>query len=501
MGFNLADVLAGAQVEHDGRMRIEYIRFDNVHSDEQNFYTLSGLEDLAGNIETVGLQQPIVVRPADEEGQYIIVSGHRRRAAWEMLWKSDPMKWAEIPCIVTENDELQELQRLRLIFANCNTRTLTSAELSKQAVEVERCLYALKEKGMEFPGRMRDHVAEAVNASRSKLGRLKIIREGLIPEYMTEWEKGSLPDQTAMALAKLEPALQTEVFGLSVKTGGQTYYKLDTYLQRIKKLPAKCKELDRCYHHSVMKEKMWKASSWEATCDGCCLKCDMLEGCRDACTWCKAVVEKKAQLKAVSREKRQEEKRKEAERAAPAVELLSGVLSRTYERMQAQGLTCQHLRNLGRRVPGYVLSSDLPLLMGCKTLTEDTQIPIGYGYSYSELSGLVEAARKLGCSIDWLLTGAESEFTSSGSTSGAATFPGGEGSEGVPKLGTGWNDTEPENTGWYLVAYELIRGKLFYSRLYWTGSAFLMRKDDPNSCIHASNLRYWIDLPEGDSRG
>lgn len=482
MSFNIAEVLAGAQVEHDGRMRIEYIRFDNVRSDEQNFYTLSGLEDLAGNIETVGLQQPIVVRPADEEGKYIIVSGHRRRAAWEMLWKSDPMKWAEIPCIVTPNDPLPELQKLRLIFANCNTRTLTSFELSEQAVEVERCLYALKEKGMEFPGRMRDHVAEAVNASRSKLGRLKIIREGLIPEYMAEWEKGSLPDQTAMALAKLEPALQTEIFGLSVKTGGQTYYKLDTYLQRIKKLPAKCKKLDRCYHHSVMKEKMWKASTWEATCEGCCLDCRSLESCGAACTWCQAVVDKKAGLKAKTKERRAIEKKQEAERVQPITDLLSGVLARTYERMQTQGLSVPDLLRCGTRRHDYGAADAFALLDGTKKPQEGTAVPISWGYRYQDIIGLVEAARKLGCSIDWLLTGEEAKPT-------------------VPNLGTGWKDTEPESPGWYLVAYELIQGKLFYSRLYWTGNAFLMNKEDPSSCIHASNLRCWIELPEGDPRG
>lgn len=37
----------------------------------------------------------------------------------------------------------------------------------------------LKEEGVEFPGRMRDHVAEACKVSKSKIARLKVIREGL----------------------------------------------------------------------------------------------------------------------------------------------------------------------------------------------------------------------------------------------------------------------------------------------------------------------------------
>ena len=51
------------------REAIEYIGLDKLEADPGNFYSLTGLEDLAANIELCGLQQPIRVRPT-EDGRY-----------------------------------------------------------------------------------------------------------------------------------------------------------------------------------------------------------------------------------------------------------------------------------------------------------------------------------------------------------------------------------------------------------------------------------------------
>ena len=66
--------------ESAAREQIEYIDIDRIDDDPRNFYELSGLDELAANIELLGLQQPIRVRPGEEPGRYVIVSGHRRRA-------------------------------------------------------------------------------------------------------------------------------------------------------------------------------------------------------------------------------------------------------------------------------------------------------------------------------------------------------------------------------------------------------------------------------------
>ena len=132
MAFNLADALKGVPYQGTGREQIEYIPLHQIDEDPNNFYELSGLADLAANISFCGLQQPIRVRQK-EGGRYIIVSGHRRKAAVEMLFDDDPERWKEVSCIVERDVVSPALQQLRLIYANANTRKMSPAEIGQQA--------------------------------------------------------------------------------------------------------------------------------------------------------------------------------------------------------------------------------------------------------------------------------------------------------------------------------------------------------------------------------
>ena len=166
MAFNLADVLKDVPASDTGREQIEYISLSLIDEDPNNFYQLTDVPALADNIALCGLQQPIRVRQK-EDGRYIIVSGHRRRAAVAMLAEEDPQRWQEVSCIVERDVVSPSLQQLRLIYANANTRKMSPAEISQQAEQVQDLLYQLKEEGYEFPGRMRGHVSEAVSIGGS----------------------------------------------------------------------------------------------------------------------------------------------------------------------------------------------------------------------------------------------------------------------------------------------------------------------------------------------
>lgn len=207
MGFDLASVLKNVPDSgtSDGRERIEYIGLDKLRDDPNNFYSLDGIEELAENIEFAGLQQPVRVRrDAEHSGEYIIVSGHRRTAAMRKIVEDGNKAFETVPCIVEAEGGSEALRELRLIYANSDTRRMSSADISKQAERVEALLYQLKEEGVEFPGRMRDHVAEACKVSKSKLSRLKVIRDKLAPDiYAGYYERGKLPEDTAYELAKL----------------------------------------------------------------------------------------------------------------------------------------------------------------------------------------------------------------------------------------------------------------------------------------------------------
>ena len=166
MAFDIASVLKNVSAPDTGAEQIEYLPIDSLLPDPNNFYLLDGLEELAANIELIGLQQPLRVRPAEDKGYYTIVSGHRRKAACMMIRDGgSDMFDRGVPCIVERGEASAALRELRLIYANSATRVMSAAELSKQAERVEMLLYTLKDEGMDFPGRMRDHVAEACKVS------------------------------------------------------------------------------------------------------------------------------------------------------------------------------------------------------------------------------------------------------------------------------------------------------------------------------------------------
>jgi len=211
--FNLGDYLKDTAVSKTdtGMEQIEYIDLDRIDPDPDNFYSLEGLDELAANIELVGLQQPLRVRPG--AGDHVtVVSGHRRRAACLLIRDGGSEQFSRgVPCIVERGDASKEMQELRLIYANASTRVMTSAELSRQAERVEELLYKLKEQGVEFPGRMRDHVAAAVNASKTKLARLHAIRGNLVPEILSEFDAGTISEAVAYRISQEDATIQKDL--------------------------------------------------------------------------------------------------------------------------------------------------------------------------------------------------------------------------------------------------------------------------------------------------
>ena len=186
-----------------------------VFANDMNFYDVSDVSDLIDSILIHGLLEPVVVRPSGDGDSYIIISGHRRHKAWMTILDDNlsnkPDDFLNIPCFVAEpKDEL--IEELMLIQANSATRVLTPAEVAKQAERVEDIIYRLKEQGHEFPGRMRDYVAKLCNVSATKLAKLKVVRDGLCPEYMEHFQSGKLTEQAAYALARLPVEFQQRLF-------------------------------------------------------------------------------------------------------------------------------------------------------------------------------------------------------------------------------------------------------------------------------------------------
>lgn len=210
------DEILGASVSETDTPELREIPYEQIKTNEANFYTVDDVRELADSIALHGLLDPVVVTPDGED--FLLISGHRRFKAWGQLREADPDRYAAIPAIVRIFPS-KAMAELALIMANATSRKLTSVEIGRQAQRIERLLYDLKEEGYTFPGRMRDQVAKACQVSASKLARLKVIENGLTGIWATIYEKNGIPEETAYQLARLSPEIQTKIMRATDKPG------------------------------------------------------------------------------------------------------------------------------------------------------------------------------------------------------------------------------------------------------------------------------------------
>lgn len=221
MPFDVSSIFA-QQVQSvsksDTGRELMQVDIDDLVSNEANFYTVDEdkLEELKNSIALSGIMDPPTVTRT-EDGKYRLISGHRRTAAVRALVKEGREDLRKVPVFV-RSPKSAAMEELELIMANSTARVLTSAEISQAAQRVERLLYDLKEQGVEFPGRMRDHVAEACNVSKTKLANLHMIEENLISDFKAKWAAGKLPDATALEIARCEPDLQMRLCDAFART-------------------------------------------------------------------------------------------------------------------------------------------------------------------------------------------------------------------------------------------------------------------------------------------
>ncbi|MBR2583561.1 MAG: ParB N-terminal domain-containing protein [Oscillospiraceae bacterium] len=409
--FNLGDSLAGilGSVSPSDTEQIEYISLQFLVSDERNFYSLDGIDELAANIELVGLQQPLRVLKG-ENGFYVIVSGHRRAAALRLLAEEAPEKWDRVPCIVEKPGASPELEELRLIMANADTRRMSSADLAKQTERVETLLYKLKEQGFDFPGRMRDHVAEACKVSATKLAELRVIQKNLIPELRQLWDNNEINHAVAYSLAKASMRDQIRLTELrneqEIRLAPE--WRIDTWIGKLRGV-AKIHCPDDGATCGNMPTREERTITMQDPCGSyCCVNCWRLLNCSYACEKAKKVAEtKKAEREKQKAERKAFQEKANAERKEryeKDCEDARAAWARTLDLAEKNGLNTRALAALWAEVEEDEVEED-----------EIAQI-IGYasGENVTDCAPwvdspecLVEIANQLQCSTDYLLGRAE----------------------------------------------------------------------------------------------
>ena len=333
-----------------------------------------------------------------------------------------------------------------LIQANSATRVLTSAEVSKQVERVEHLLYELKEQGYEFPGRMRDNVAQACNVSASKIARLKVIREKLIPELNKRCEDGLIAESAAYEAARLPERTQQILAQRHKKQiSNWEVNNVASWVNNLYKLEnceygnCQCEQFD-------VRVGMYLDKGYCSCAGKCCMECYSLATCENSCARCsdrKAVV-------IADRNNRSEKERENSERlAAERKEIKTARnqrASKLWQRLgaarEAVGMTAEALYN---DVLQYSLDDDdLEAYCGYERGKIDSdwfEEPF-----FDEVDSLRLAAAALHCTTDYLL-GISDKLTPAAET--AQT----------------WRTGVPETSGLYAAKFEcdgFVMKKLAY---------------------------------------
>lgn len=415
MAFDLSDVLKGVSGPDTGREQIEYIPLEQIDPSPDNFYSLEGLNELAGSIEMLGLQQPLLVRPAPE-GRFTVISGHRRRAALLLIRDGGSAQFAAgVPCIVDRSEASAALQELKLIMANSDTRKMTSADQNTQAARIEDLLRQLEDEGFQFPGRLRDWVAKLSGMSRSKLARLKVIRDKLDPKIKKEYyTNGKINEETAYELARLPDNHQLATiawlkskgtqpkfwFASTIKQYGEDLQRFETYV-----CPKKFGG-GQCANQHFLMERVWK-SGYHGYCHcasgkKCCADCDELASCSQVCGHMMAKAED------LRRERKLKNKEmKAAEKAAeqPLVDRVRAFWLRFGNALGRANMEDEDLRKItGHKIYQLDSTAIASLEAGeyAPKVKAGTVLPFFNSCYHTDVDRYIKTADALDCSLDYL---------------------------------------------------------------------------------------------------
>lgn len=214
MAFDLSELMKDVSKTDTGREQIIYVPYAALLPDQNNGYSMDGIEELARSIELVGLQQPLRVRTVEGEPTvYGIVSGHRRHAAIALVRKRNPKAFSDgVPCILDRDCSSAALRELKLILGNADNRVNTPADNLRNINGLADCLRRLEAEGYHFSGRHRDWIAKMIGMSKTNIGRLQAIGKHLAPSLMDHFNAGELGVTAAYRLSQEPEQIQHDVY-------------------------------------------------------------------------------------------------------------------------------------------------------------------------------------------------------------------------------------------------------------------------------------------------
>lgn len=203
MGFSMMEAMGDYMAKKN--REIVKIRLDKIKEDEKNdFEVMGGVEIekknamLKDSIEQFGLLDPLVVRPSGD-GNYILVSGHRRKLMHNRLVEEGKTQFEQAECIVINVNDVDAEQIL--LEANIPNRVISDWEKMQAVKRMNDIFQRREDSGEKIEGRRREHIAGALGMSVSAVGRLEKIEKSLGEEYKQELKEGNIGISVADKLA------------------------------------------------------------------------------------------------------------------------------------------------------------------------------------------------------------------------------------------------------------------------------------------------------------
>ena len=218
MGFDIKTIMnaatAGAAdktVDKDFKpIRLDY---ESIKVTGHNKYSMDEIGELAAGIEMAGgLHEPLVVGRVN--GEYCLASGHRRRAAIEMLVQGGAEKFRAVDCRYKDMTETE--LRIHVLIGNSFNRHYTDYDRMMEAEEWKQALKAAQKEKLlilENGERVRDYVARIMGTSAAVVGDYNRINKNATEEIKEQFKDGTIGVTAAAEASRLPEDEQKEIAG------------------------------------------------------------------------------------------------------------------------------------------------------------------------------------------------------------------------------------------------------------------------------------------------
>ena len=203
---------------------------DLVPNPKNAFYSTDNIEELAAMIDLTQRIEPLIVKPhPDEEGKFMILSGHRRRLAQLYRLEHGTTDDPRVPTIVREVVNplegvitLHEMEILNIVFPNKGSRrNLSPTEEAAEILYIKpiiRKIYDQQKASGEVTGKFRTFFASVLGISETTLQRKESI--GKLSDAAKEAvEDGRMTATAAAELSSLSVDAQDDALAVIDEEG------------------------------------------------------------------------------------------------------------------------------------------------------------------------------------------------------------------------------------------------------------------------------------------